>query len=116
MRARRPGQSALLLLDVADILAAQRIDYVAIGAIAAAAHGMVRGTTDADALVSITAGELGKLEKVLRRAGLATDLRSGDVDDPIPALLEVTDRQGNRVDLCGDWIRERSNGVSRSLS
>jgi len=99
MKARRPGQSALLLLDIADILAAQDVDYIVIGAIAASVHGIVRGTTDADALISAAASGLARLENGLRQAGFTTDLRRGDADDPIPALLAVTDEHGNRVDL-----------------
>ncbi len=30
---------------------------------------------------------------------MSTELRTGDHDDPIPALLEVRDEHGNRVDL-----------------
>jgi hypothetical protein len=35
MRARGPGESAKLLLDVVDVLAARSIDYAVIGALAA---------------------------------------------------------------------------------
>ena len=52
MKARGPGQSALLLLDVAAVLTDQAIDYVVIGAMAASFHGSIRATTDADALVT----------------------------------------------------------------
>jgi hypothetical protein len=52
MKARAPGQSALLLLDVVQELTAQNIDYAVIGAMAAAVHGSIRATTDADALLS----------------------------------------------------------------
>jgi hypothetical protein len=99
MKARRPGQSALLLLDLTDIFKAQEIDYIVIGAAAASVHGSVRATTDADALVSTTAAGLAKLEKVLRQAGLGTELRQGDAEDPIVALLVVTDAHENRVDI-----------------
>jgi predicted nucleotidyltransferase len=99
MKARAPGQSALLLLDVAAVLAGQRIDYAVIGAMAAAVHGSIRATTDADALLSVTLPALGKLENALRKVGLMTELRLGDADDPIPALLAVSDSHGNRVDL-----------------
>ncbi|HEX9195463.1 MAG TPA: hypothetical protein VF854_05525 [Azonexus sp.] len=39
------------------------------------------------------------LRQSLVEEGYEAVLRTGDVDDPIPALLEVKDRQGNRVDL-----------------
>jgi hypothetical protein len=35
----------------------------------------------------------------VKKAGFEADLRQGDPDDPIPALLAVTDKHGNRVDL-----------------
>jgi predicted nucleotidyltransferase len=99
MKARAAGQSTLLLLDVVQIVVDAGIHYAVIGALAAAVHGSIRATTDADALVSVTASELGRLEKLLRKAGFTTELRRGQTHHPIPALLAVTDRHGNRVDL-----------------
>jgi len=99
MRARGPGQSALLLLNVAAVLADQGIDYVVVGAMAASIHGSVRGTTDADALVSVAVPKLRQLQRELRKAGFSADLRLGDAEDPIGALLAVKDKFGNRVDL-----------------
>ena len=99
MKVREPGQSALLLLDVVSLLADEELNYIVIGAMAAAIHGSIRATTDADALLSISVSGLARLEKGLRRAGFETELRRGDADDPIPALLGVSDASGNRVDL-----------------
>ena len=99
MKARGPGQSALLLLDIAAILANQGIDYVVIGAMAAAVHGSIRATTDADALISAGVAKLKQLQRELKRVGLNADLRQGDRDDPIRALLAVTDKHRNRVDI-----------------
>jgi hypothetical protein len=101
MRARAAGHSALLLLDVVDVLVATKIPYAVVGALAAALHGSIRATTDADALISLSLLGLGKLERSLRKAGFTTELHRGDESDPIPALLAVTDRFGNRVDLIG---------------
>ena len=98
-KARAPGQSALLLLDVVQWFADASIDYTVIGAMAAAVHGSIRATTDADALLAVSPDGLGALEKVLRKAGFGTELRHGDLDDPIRAVLLVGDRHGNRVDL-----------------
>lgn len=102
MKARGPGQSALFLLDVAAVLTEQEIEYMVIGAMAAAVHGSIRATTDADALVSVGKSKLAQLKGVLKKAGFNVELRSGDADDPIPALLVLGDKHGNRVDLlCG---------------
>lgn len=99
MSATGPGQSVLLLLDVAALLDEKGIDYGAIGALAASVYGTVRATVDADAIASVSRAKLGDLEKSLRKAGLKAELRRGDPDDPIPALLAISDRHGNRVDL-----------------
>src|SRR5471030_3469912 len=99
MRARGPGQSTLLLLDVAQVLAREKVDYAVVGAMAAAVHGAIRATTDADALLSIALSRLVQLERAFRKAGFEAELRRGDTEDPIAALLVLSGRHGNRVDL-----------------
>lgn len=99
MRAGRPGESALLLLDAVDLLDDQGIPYAVIGAMAASVHGVVRASMDADAVLSITVQGLGELERAFRSAGFRTELRHGDADDPIAAVLELGDSSGNCVDL-----------------
>lgn len=101
MNATGAGQSLLLLLDVTALLDEQDIRYGVVGAMAAAVHGTVRATTDADVLVSVSATKLARLETRLREAGLKTTLRRGDAEDPIVSLLQISDRFGNRVDLLG---------------
>ena len=61
MKARGPGQSALLLLDVARVLLKEKVDFAVVGAMAATVHGAIRATTDADALLSVALSRLGKL-------------------------------------------------------
>jgi hypothetical protein len=99
MRTDAPGQSALLMLDVADVLVRQGVPYAVIGAMAAAVHGVVRASLDADALVSLQVREADSLRRSFDAAGFITELRIGDPDDPIPALLAVRDTHDNRVDL-----------------
>jgi predicted nucleotidyltransferase len=115
MRARGPGQSALLLLDVAATLGNQGIDYVVIGAMAAAVHGSIRATTDADALVSAGVAKLKHLQGALKRAGLSADLRQGDAEDPIRALLAVTDKHRNRVDILAGLRGLDAGAFSRAI-
>ena len=101
MRATSPGQSPLLLLDVVALLEKQGIDYGVVGALAAAVYGAVRATTDADALISTAPSRLAGLERKFREAGFTAELHRGESEDPIPALLAISDRFGNRVDLLG---------------
>lgn len=99
MRTRGPGQSARLLLDVAAVLAQKEIEYAVIGALAVSVHGSIRATTDADVLISMAAAKLAQLQRAFRKAGFTSQLQRGEADDPIPALLAVTDKYGNRVEL-----------------
>jgi hypothetical protein len=93
------GQSALLLLDAIEVLAREQINYAVIGAMAASIHGVVRASIDADAVLSLISKKPSDLERRFRNDGFQTELRVGDPEDPIPALLQLTDRFGNRVDL-----------------
>jgi predicted nucleotidyltransferase len=99
MRATRSGESALLLLDVIDLLSSQNIEYAVIGALAASMHGAVRASMDADVVLSMGVPQAENIGQKLKAAGFQTDLVCGDLDDPIPALLKVIDQYGNRVDL-----------------
>ena len=87
------------MVDVAELLSKQGVRYAVIGAMAAAVHGVVRASLDADAVVSLQIQEATALRQSLIEDGHEAQLRVGDVDDPIPALLEVRDSHGNRVDL-----------------
>jgi hypothetical protein len=93
------GQATQLLADVASILNNQGIDYAVIGALAVAVHGVVRASVDADAVVAAAASQLRELQNKLIADHLSVELRTGGVDDPIGAMMIVTDRYGNRVDL-----------------
>ena len=99
MRARGPGESAKLLLDVVDVLAARSIDYAVIGALAASLHGAGRASLGADLVVSASVMEGTRIDEALKRAGLTTELRRGDLKDAIPGLVRVSDSFGNQVDV-----------------
>lgn len=99
MRTTAPGQSALLLLDVIALLRSEGIDYAVIGAMAASVHGSVRASLDADAITFMSPQAAAPLERRFSAAGFGATLRTGDPDDPIPALLALTDSHRNRVDL-----------------
>jgi hypothetical protein len=99
MRTSASGESALLLLDVVQVLRKEKVDYAIIGAMAASVYGVVRASRDADALLSISVAALSGLEKTFREAGFGAELRRGDFDDPIGAVLTLQDSFDNQVDL-----------------
>ena len=101
MRAKAPGQSAFLLVDVIDILNSRHISYAVIGAFAAAFHGVVRASLDADALISLSPAsqDIRDLVDELRKAGWEVQYRKGGSSDPVGAVVNVEDHFGNRVDL-----------------
>jgi hypothetical protein len=101
VRTQHAGQSALLFLDVAEILQREKVDYAVIGAFALSVHGAVRGTMDVDAVVFTSMRQLANLNAAFERAGFLTELRRGDPDDPIPAMLVLRDAHENRVELLG---------------
>lgn len=110
MRARQAGQSALLFLDVVEVLQREKVDYAVIGAFALSVHGPIRGTMDVDAVLFTTPRQFANLRSVFDRAGFRTELRRGDPDDPIPAMLVLRDVHGNQVELLGG-LRGMDPGV-----
>lgn len=101
MRTQRAGQSALLFLDVAEILAHENIDYLVIGAFALSAHAVVRASSDVDALLFVSYARLAAISTIFEAAGFDVTLRRGDDDDPILSMLVLSDTHGNRVELLG---------------
>jgi hypothetical protein len=101
MRTSRPGQSALLMLDVVEILNREHLDYAVIGAFALSVHGRVRASTDADALLCVEFRRLERLEELFRANKFGTTLRPRGDEDPVLGMLILTDTHGNQVDLLG---------------
>jgi len=99
VRTQHIGQSALLFLDVVEILQSENVDYAVIGAFALSVHGTVRGTMDVDAVVHTSFRQLANLRATFDSAGFQTELRRGDPDDPIPAMLVLRDNHENQVEL-----------------
>jgi predicted nucleotidyltransferase len=101
VRTNQAGQSALLFLDAVEILQREKVDYAVIGAFALSVHGTIRGTMDVDAVLFTPPRQLTKLREAFDRAGFRTELRRGDRDDPIPAMLVLRDIYDNQVELLG---------------
>lgn len=116
MRTHHAGESALLLLDVVERLASEHIGYAVIGAMAASVHGLVRASIDADVVLSVPASELGRLERLFAAAGFHTELRRGEAEDPIAAMLALGDQHGNRVDLLAGLRGLEADAFARAIA
>lgn len=85
------------LAEVVARVRATGADVVLIGAVALAGHGVARSTGDIDLLC---ADARGLEEAAWRRPGaLRVDLRRGDVDDPLDAVLRARIGRGRPVDV-----------------
>jgi hypothetical protein len=87
-----------------------------IGAVAAAVHGEIRATTDADAVLSISHQQLNALRTAFTRAGFQTELRVGDDGDPIPAMLILKDTHENTVELLAGIRGLDPDAFSRTIT
>jgi len=115
VRAQRPGQSALLFIDVVELLNKEHIDYLVIGALALSVHGTVRASADVDALLHMPYARLKKLAATLEAAQFRVTLNRGDDDDPIPGMIILSDAHGNRVDLLGGLRRLDPQVFARAI-
>jgi len=116
MRTTAPGQSPLLLLDAVPILEKGSIPYAVIGAMALAFHGVIRASMDVDALIFLGNRPLEGLASEFRNAGFTVGVRWGDAQDPIPALMQLSDSFENRVDLLTGLRGLDAGTVSRTVS
>jgi uncharacterized nucleotidyltransferase DUF6036 len=116
VRTSKGGQSALLLLDVVEILRREKVDYAVIGAFALTVLGVIRASTDVDALLFTKPGRLAKLERPFERAGFDTELRIAEADDPVSGMLVLSDDFGNRVELLGGLRNMDTEILSRTLA
>ncbi|MBI3295758.1 MAG: hypothetical protein HYZ71_13615 [Deltaproteobacteria bacterium] len=96
-----PGQSAQLLLEVVPLLDRLAIPHAIVGALAASYFGVVRGSLDADAIISVS-GPTTRIDQLvlsLKKLGLSVSLRMGDPSDPLIGVISLEDSHHNRVDL-----------------
>jgi predicted nucleotidyltransferase len=115
MRTKRAGQSALLFLDVAEILTRENIDYLIIGAFALAMHGLVRASSDVDALLYVSYSRLAEISRIFEAADFEVAIKRGDDDDPILSMLVLSDKYGNRVELLGGLRGLDPKAFSRAI-
>lgn len=100
-RANEPGQSAVLLLDVIDVLRKLNVSYAVVGAMAASFYGTVRASMDADAVIAFEKSKGGPEELLdeLKKTGFDVSQRKGSMDDPVMGVIDIQDCYKNRVDL-----------------
>jgi hypothetical protein len=104
MRSQRAGQSALLFLDVAEILAREDIGYLIIGAFALSIHGIVRASSDVDSLLHASYSRFKKVAATFEAAGLEVTIRRGDDGDPIRLFgRDAADRLGEILQDAARW-------------
>jgi predicted nucleotidyltransferase len=115
VKTQQAGQSALLFLDVVEVLEREKVNYAVIGAFALSVHGTIRGTTDVDAVLFTQPKQLANLQAAFERSGFRTELRRGDADDPIPAMLVLTDAFDNQVELLGGLRGMDPDVLSRTV-
>jgi predicted nucleotidyltransferase len=116
MKPDGPGQSAQLLSEVAVLLDKLGISYAVIGGLAASFHGIVRSSLDADAVISTReTSQLAQLIDRLEKNQLQVSHRKGDFDDPIDAVVAVTDGHLNKVDLLTGIRGLSQDFVSRTI-
>ena len=111
MKAKSPGQSALLLLDVIQVLNKSKIPYAVIGAFAASFYGVVRASLDADVIIFFEDKTgIEQLCATFKKRKLRINYRRGDFNDPVRGVINIQDSFKNSVDLL-TGIRGMSNDV-----
>jgi len=118
MRATGPGQPALLLLDILDILQELGVPSAIVGALAVSYYGVPRSTVDADAAIWLqgTGKNATDIQGAMVDAGYEATLSRGESDDPISAVLIIEDSLGNAVDLLIGVRGMDPNAVERCLT
>jgi len=91
------------------------VEHAVIGAMALAFHGVIRASLDADALLFLEGRSVESLADEFRKSGFMVEVRIGDVDDPIPALIVLQDSHENRVDLLAGLRNLDSKAASRTV-
>lgn len=118
MKPDAPGQSAVLLTQVAARLNALGIPYAVIGGLAASFHGVVRSSLDADVVISVSnrKATVRRLIRDLEEAGWRVVEREGGFEDPVASVIAVSDEYSNRVDLLTGIRGMADDFDSRTLS
>ena len=116
MRTKGPGEAGELLLDVVAVLTGAGVAYAVVGAMAAAVHGVIRASVDADVVLATDLARLRELAEKFADAGFVTQLQEGAPKDPITAVLTLSDSHGNRVDALAGLRGLEAEAFSRAVT
>ena len=118
MRTSGPSQPAELLLDILDILKKLDVPYAIVGALAVSYHGVPRSSVDADAAIWLegTGKSAADVRAAMTDAGYKTQVRRGDNEDPIAAVIGIEDSYSNSVDLLAGVRGMDPEAHARSVS
>lgn len=75
--------------QIAEVLEAEGVNAIVIGAVALAAHGYVRFTEDLDLGVNTDLGTLGRVAERLRASGFDVEVREPDGQDPLGGVVDA---------------------------
>lgn len=81
---------------VAELLAAEGVPALVIGAVALAVHHYPRATRDLDLAIATPPRSLPRLAELLRNQGYEVQLREADADDPLGGVVDI---RGPGIDL-----------------
>jgi hypothetical protein len=104
-----------LLVDVAGILAGQRVRHALIGAAALAVHGVSRSTADVDLLTMDTGVLDESVWAPMGERGVRVRSLRGDVDDPLAGSVRISGADEIVDVVVGrfDWQREIVEGAQQ---
>jgi len=88
-----------LLSEVCDVLDHAGVSHALIGASALAVHGVARSTLDVDLLVITPAVSRVEAWQKLRDTGAVVEVRLGDFDDPLSAVVRIERDENYPVDV-----------------
>jgi hypothetical protein len=92
------------VLDVLRAFERARVDYVLVGAVALALHGLVRATQDVDLFVATDPENVERAKTALRSVfgdPSIDEIGSGDLAGAYPTIRYVPEEEGFVIDLIG---------------
>jgi hypothetical protein len=102
------------IVAVSALLDLHGIPHAIIGAIALAAHGVVRASDDIDVLVTEPRCLDAATWADLTAPDVTIDARRGDADDPLAVVVRLTPPAGTRIDIVVGRSRWQADILARA--